>query len=161
MFSKFFACCCLGGLLSMLAACDVDSLGRLKPGVSTAADVRQVMGNPKLEWRDADGTRYWEYPRTPEGMVNYRLVIGPDGRLREVQQLLTEENFTKVKPGMTREDVHFLLGQPAHQRYFSLKREAVWDWKTKTEPGMDWYFNVHFNDDGLVTHTSTNFEPRG
>ena len=161
MFSKLIAGCCLGGLLGILAACDVENLGRLKPGVSTSADVRQVMGNPKLEWRDADGSRYWEYPRTPEGMVNYRMVIGPDDRLREIRQLLTAENFAKVKPGMTREDVHFLLGQPAHQRYFSLKREAVWDWKTKTEPGMDWYFNVHFSEDGRVTNTSTHFEPRG
>ncbi|HMW18567.1 MAG TPA: outer membrane protein assembly factor BamE [Accumulibacter sp.] len=161
MRAKFFAGCCLGGLLGILSACDADSLGRLKPGVSTSAEVIQVMGQPKLEWREADGTRYWEYPRTPEGMVNYRLVIGPDDRLREVQQLLTEANFAKVKPGMSREDIQLLLGQPAHQRYFSLKHETVWDWKTKREPGMDWYFNVHFNAEGLVTHTSTNFEPRG
>ncbi len=97
----------------------------------------------------------------PEGIVNYMLVIGPDDVLREVRQVLTEDNFAKIKPGMMREEVHRLLGRPAHQRYFSLKQETVWDWKTKVDSGMEWYFNVHFNDDGVVTKTSTNFVPKG
>jgi hypothetical protein len=99
----------------VFSACDVDRLSKLRPGSSTTDDVRQIMGNPSLEWRDADGTRIWEYPRTPEGMVNYMLVIGPDHVLREVRQVLTEENFNRVRPGMTRDQVRYLLGQPAHQ----------------------------------------------
>ncbi|MEF8721691.1 MAG: outer membrane protein assembly factor BamE [Candidatus Accumulibacter delftensis] len=79
--------------------------------------------------------------------------------LREVRQVLTEENFAKVRPGMSSDEVRYLLGRPAHELYFSLKQEKVWDWKTKVEPGMTWYFNVHFNNDGVVTRTSTNFTP--
>jgi len=145
----------------VLGACDADKLGKLRPGVTTADEVRNIMGRPDLEWRDPDGSRVWEYPRTPEGIVNYMVVIGPNNVLREVQQVLTEDNFRQVVPGMSRDEVRRLLGRPAHQRFFPMKGETVWDWKTKTEPGMDWFFNVHFNQDGLVSRTSTNFEPRG
>ncbi|WP_300449577.1 outer membrane protein assembly factor BamE [Accumulibacter sp.] len=162
MLGKPFATILLAGLLALVAAgCDVDRLSQLRPGASTAEEVRQIMGKPNLEWREDDGSRIWEYPRTPEGMVNYMLVIGPDQILREVRQVLTTENFNKVKPGMTTDEIRYLLGQPAHQVRFPLQKEIVWDWKTKVEPGMEWYFNVHFNDHGMVTRTSSSFVPRG
>lgn len=162
MFSKLLAGTLLGASIAcLLAACDADRLGRLKPGVTSAGEVREIMGQPNLEWKDDDGTRTWEYPRMPEGIVNYMVVIGPDDVLREVRQVLTEENFAKIKAGMTGGEVRRLLGRPAHQRYFSLQQETVWDWKTKVDPGMVWYFNVHFNDDGVVTRTSTNFVAKG
>jgi hypothetical protein len=110
---------------------------------------------------EADGTRVWEYPRTPEGIVNYMLVIGPDKVLREVRQVLTEENFAKVRPGMSSDEVRYLLGRPAHELYFSLKQEKVWDWKTKVEPGMTWYLQRPFQQRRVVTRTSTHFVPKG
>lgn len=145
----------------LLGACDSDRLNRLRIGVTTSEEVRSIMGPPTSEWRDEDGSRTWEYPRTPEGLVNYMLVIGADDRLREIRQVLSEENFARVRPGMNREEVRRLLGQPAHEQWFPLQQETVWDWKTRVEPGMVWYFNVHFDSRGLVTRTSTNFVPRG
>ena len=159
---KRFAGIALSGLLALaFSACDADKLSKLKPGSSSGDEVRKLMGQPTLEWVDADGTRVWEYPRTPEGIVNYMLVIGPDNVLREVRQVLTEENFARVRPGMSSDEVRYMLGRPAHEVYFSLKQEKVWDWKTKVEPGMTWYFNVHFNNDGVVTRTSTSFVGQG
>ena len=162
MFAKLAAGALLTGLMAIaVSSCDADRLNKLRPGSSTLDEVRQVMGNPKLEWRHDDGSRVWEYPRTPEGMVNYLLVIGPDDILREVRQVLTEENFKKVKPGMTTDAVRYLLGQPAHEVRYPLQQETVWDWKTRVDPGMVWYFNVHFDDSGTVTRTSTNFVSGG
>ncbi|MBL8391733.1 MAG: outer membrane protein assembly factor BamE [Candidatus Accumulibacter sp.] len=148
-------------LVGALAACDADQLGRLRPGSSTASEVKAVLGEPTMEWREANGSRVWEYPRTPQGIVNYLVVIGPDDVLREVQQVLTEENFARVSVGMTRDQVRRLLGRPAHETYFPLKRETIWDWKTKVDSGMEWYFNVHFGTDGRVTGTSNNYVPKG
>jgi outer membrane protein assembly factor BamE (lipoprotein component of BamABCDE complex) len=150
-----------GLIAAAFSACDGLALQDLKPGVSTDRDVRNRMGRPNMEWKDADGTQTWEYPRTPEGIVNYMIVIGPDNVLREVRQVLTEENFSKVKESMSKEEVRRLLGQPAHELYFSLKKEHVWDWKTKSESSMDFFFNVHFDDNGLVVKTSSNFVPKG
>lgn len=158
---KIFAGLFSGLIAATFSACDGMALQELKPGVSTDRDVRNRMGRPTMEWKDADGTRTWEYPRTPEGLVNYMIVIGPDNLLREVRQVLTEENFARVSAGMSREEVRRLLGQPAHELSFPLKKEHVWDWKTKVEPGMEWFFNVHFNDDGVVVKTSSNFVAKG
>ena len=162
MFRKRFARLFLAAAIAaLLPACDVDRLNQFKPGVSTGEEVRKIMGQPNFEWKDADGTRIWEYPRTPEGIVNYMLVIGPDEVLREVRQVLTEDNFARVKAGMSQDEVYRLLGRPAHQQRFTLQQETVWDWKTRVEPGMTWFFNVHFDTAGVVTRTSTHFVARG
>ena len=88
------------------------------------------------------------------------IVFGPNGVLREVRQVLTEENFAKVSPGMSREDLRRLLGQPAKESYFSLKKEYVWDWRKDDPMNMTVYFNVHFDESGRVVRTSTNVDPR-
>lgn len=166
MAHRFLGVALCGLAFVFLAACDGINLGKLQPGVSTGQDVRAVMGEPTTEWRDGDGTMTWEYPRTPYGVVNYMIVFEPDQRLREVRQVLTEENFARVEAGMTREQIRRLLGKPAHEYYFRLKKEYVWDWKV---PGVgadvntarvNQFFNVHFNVSGRVTRTSTNTDSR-
>lgn len=161
MIKKLLTLLHAGILAAVLPACDMVGLHDLKPGVSTAFEVRDRMGAPTMEWTEPDGTRVWEYPRTPEGIVNYMVVIGPDDILREIRQVLTEENFARVVPGMSRDEVRRLLGKPAHEGYFPLKKEHVWDWKTKSEPGGEKFFNVHFDTQGRVVRTSIDFVQRG
>ncbi|WP_170285862.1 outer membrane protein assembly factor BamE domain-containing protein [Propionivibrio limicola] len=146
-----------GLLAAVLPACDSVNLEKIRPGRTTMQEVHQIMGPPTTEWLDNDGTTTWEYPRTPNGIVNYMIDFGPDKIVREVRQILTEENFANVREGMTREQIRRLLGKPAHEFYFSLKKEHVWDWKTKEEAGYTHFFNVHFDESGHVVRTSTNF----
>ncbi len=151
----------LSGLTALiLPACDEYNFSRLKPGESSMETVRQVMGAPAREWRDADGSQTWEYPRTPEGVVNYMLDIAPDGKLKAIRQVLTEENFARVRPGMTREQIRRLLGQPAREQYFPLKNEYVWYWKTPGNSGADTYFNVSFDESGKVVRAFNSAESR-
>ncbi len=148
------------GLLAMvLPACDGVNLNRLKPGISTLQEVRAIMGPPTMEWVDADGSRTWEYPRTPGGVVNYMIDFDRDSILREVRQVLTEENFARVRPGMTRDEIRRLLGQPAQEQYFALKKEFVWDWKTRTEGAYHHFFAVYFDEGGRVTRTGAHSLP--
>lgn len=147
----------LSGLIAaLLPACDGINLAKLRPGQTTAPQVREIMGPPTMVWSDDDGTQTWEYPRTPGGIVNYMIAFGPDQVLREVRQVLTDENFARVRPGMSRDEVRRLLGRPAHEIFFSLKKEHVWDWKIIGIANTPAYFNVHFAEDGRVVHTSTN-----
>ena len=148
-----------GLLAALLPACDSINLDKLKPGVTTMAQTREIMGPPTMEWQDRDGTMTWEYPRTPNGIVNYMIDFGPDKILRQVRQVLTEENFARIKVGMTRDQVRRLLGQPAGEQYFSLKREYAWDWKTKSEGSYDYFFDVYFDEQGHVTRTGTHYKP--
>ena len=60
---------------------------------------------------------------------------------------------------MPREQIRRLLGQPASEQYFSLKREYVWDWKTKSENSYDYFFDVYFDERGHVTRTGSHYKP--
>jgi outer membrane protein assembly factor BamE (lipoprotein component of BamABCDE complex) len=141
----------LAALLTLLGC---DRSGELRPGVSTAAEVLEKMGKPVMEWQEG-ADRVWEYPFTPEGTRNYMATIGPDGILKAMEQVLTAENFARVRPGMTRQEIRRLLGKPASVAVFELKREEVWDWREETPfPSSERRFNVHFDLDGRVTATS-------
>lgn len=144
---------------AVLPACDAITFEKLRPGVSTALEVRDLMGAPTMEWKEADGSVVWEYPRTPNGVENFMITIGPDKVLREIRQVLTDENFARVSPGMSKEDIRRLLGKPASEVYFERKKELVWDWKTKSEGNSEWFFNVHFDEAGRVLRTSTSQAP--
>lgn len=148
----------LGALLALLGC---DRTGELRPGVSTAAEVQTKMGKPAMEWREGDN-RVWDYPFTPEGTRNYMLTIGPDDVLRAMDQVLTPENFARVRPGMTRDEVRRLLGKPASVVVFERKGEEVWDWKLPSLPNTVSRFNVHFGvADGRVTTTSKSEQSLG
>lgn len=148
-----------GLLAALLPACDSINLDKLTPGVTTMVQTREIMGPPTMEWEDADGSATWEYTRMPYGIVNYMVDFGPDRVVRAVRQVLTEENFAKVRPGMTRDEIRRLLGQPVTEQYFSLKREYVWNWKTKSEGSYEYFFDVYFDESGYVTRSGPSANP--
>ena len=159
MFKGLFAGLLSGLIAAFMPACDGINLKRLKPGVTTVQEVREIMGEPTMEWADADGSQTWEYPRTPNGVVNYMIDFGPDQRLRNVRQVLTEENFALVQRGMTREQIRRLLGQPASEAYFTLKKEYAWEWKIRSEGADNVFFDVYFDESGGVTRTGSHSVP--
>ena len=161
MLKKILAGALSSLMAALLPACDGINLRKLKPGLTSLQAARDIMGAPAMAWQDADGSVTWEYPRTPEGVVNYMIDFGPDQILREVRQVLNEANFARVRAGMSMPEIRRLLGQPAHEMYFALKKEHVWDWKTKVDAGMAHFFNVHFSEAGVVLHTSSNFDAKG
>ena len=149
----------LGALLTLLGC---DRTGELRPGVTTAAEVRQKMGVPTMEWREGSD-RIWEYPFTPAGPRTYMLTIGPDDVLKAMEQVLTPENFAKVVPGMTREAVRRLLGKPAAVTVLDQRGQEVWDWPAETPYlNTDAHFSAHFSlADGRVVTTSRIEQSRG
>lgn len=147
----------LGALLSLFGC---DRTGELRPGISTTAEVVEKMGKPTMEWQEG-GNKVWEYPFTPEGVHNYMLTIGPDGILKAMEQVLTPENFARVRPGMTRQEIRRLLGKPASTQLLELKQEEVWEWKEQSPfPATDMRLNVYFDMTGHVTRTGRHEIPR-
>ncbi len=144
-------------LVALLAACDRPS--KLEEGVSTEMDVRKEFGEPVTITNNTDGSRIFEYPRQPEGFKNFRIVIGPDGRMSSLRQLLNADNFARVQPGMTQPQVLEQLGRPAAKRRYDLRNEEVWEWRFKpvNEARL---FSVTFDAQGRVTATATTDDPR-
>ncbi len=148
------------GVSAVLAAgCDLQRINELKEGVATEADVRARFGQPEAIWEAAGGGHVLEYNRNPAGHTNYMITIAPDGRMVSLRQVLTPENFARIQPGMTMEQVRRMLGKPAKQMPFPLKRETAWDWRYMQAPNTSMVFTVWFNEDWRVTRTSTSPDP--
>ncbi|MFN0302874.1 MAG: hypothetical protein ACKVQU_21270 [Burkholderiales bacterium] len=137
-----------------LNACDY-KVRELKPGKSTANEVRDVLGAPSNEWKASDGSRQWEFARGPQGTVTYMAFIGPDDVLRELHQVLSSSWFAKLQPGMGKNEVRKLIGRPGETMSFPARREEVWTWRYEDGPAVQYQFNAHFDLDGRLVQTST------
>jgi outer membrane protein assembly factor BamE (lipoprotein component of BamABCDE complex) len=140
-----------------LAGCDRPS--KLEEGVSTEVQVRKEFGDPVTITVEPDGTRSFDYPRQPEGWTNYVIRIGPDGKMSSLRQLLTEDNFARIQPGMTQQQVRQQLGRPAKMQHFDLKNEEVWDWRYRPQQESR-LFSVTFGADGRVLRSASADDPR-
>ena len=145
--------------LLALSACDPQRVARLEEGVSTETDVRREFGEPVTITQLADGSRVFDYPRQPEGFTNYVITIGPDGKMSALRQLLSEQNFARVTPGLDREQVRALLGRPAKVKRYALRDQEVWDWRFKPVNEVK-IFSVTFDASGHVLSSAVGDDPR-
>src|SRR3981189_1211436 len=94
---------CVLIVCAAIAACATMDIERaVAPGMP-ASEVSARLGKPIAEGRLPGNETYWDYTREPNGY--YRVIFGPDERVREVRNLHTEENFRNLKPGMTPSEV--------------------------------------------------------
>jgi outer membrane protein assembly factor BamE (lipoprotein component of BamABCDE complex) len=145
--------------LMLLVGCDSKRIEQLEEGVSTEADVRAAFGEPENVWDEPGGAKTLEYNRNPAGHRNYMVTIGTDGKMSALRQVLTPENFAKVKPGMPMEQVRRMLGKPAHRQDFALKQEQAWDWRYLEPPNQSMLFTVWFDRDMRVARTGSTKDP--
>jgi hypothetical protein len=119
------------------------------PGQSTEADVRAQMGAPTDTRSDPGGDRIWEYAKGPEGYYTYMVRMGPDGRVKEVTQVLTEERLARIVPGKTtRSEVRQLLGRPSQENAYPAG--MTWSWRYKKGDVQPGHLVVSFNRDDTV-----------
>ena len=156
----------VGRLMLVLAAlagavgCDLKKIAELEEGVATEADVRARFGEPAAVYTEEGGARTFEYPRQPEGQVNYMITIGTDGKMSALRQVLKEATFAKVVPGMDKSQLRRLLGRPAKTQMYELKQQEVWDWYFRQENNENKVFSVTLDKNGLVLSTATAADPR-
>jgi SmpA / OmlA family len=148
---------------SVLPGCDAIFLDEFKPGITTAAEVQQRMGEPATEYTNADGSITWEFNRQPQGVHTHMLTFGSNRILQRIEQVLTDENYARLVLGMSKEQVQRILGKPGSTVTFPMKKEEVWDWRVEgTPPGEEWHFYAHFSvATGLLVNTTKMALPRG
>lgn len=130
-------------------------LDRLAKGTSSESEVVQAMGRPDTVWEEEDGSRTLEYPTGPAGHRTWMVEIDRYGKLKDYRQVLSEETFARIGPGMSKDAVRRLLGRPRSVVQFKLKNEEVWDWRYLQSNVTSRLFNVHFDiASGRVTRTS-------
>lgn len=132
-------------LAGFLTACAAP--GSIVPPQSTLSAVRASLGNPTDVRFDRNGDELWEYARGPVGTETYLIRAAKDGRVKSVAQLLTEEQFAKIVPGLTKADVRQLLGRPTDQAF--LRSGTAWSWHVALKPQLG-HFVVRFDSNDVV-----------
>ncbi len=133
--------------------------GALRPGESTAAAVRALLGEPDAVHEGVDGARIHEYPRGPAGTETWMVEIGPDDRYRGMRNVLVDACFAQLALGDEMADVRRRLGRPGASADFPRRGERVLSWKYRADGGRLEYFNAHFDDQGRLTGVSRTPDP--
>ena len=133
-------------LVGTLAACAGPRA--IVPSKTTLAQVHASMGRPTDIRFDRNGDELWEYARGPKGTETYLIRAGSDGLVKDVSQLLTEEQFDTIQPGKSdKASVRNLLGRPSDERF--LYNGTSWTWFLRVGP-QDGNIVVHFGPDDVV-----------
>ena len=148
---------CRGYVVSIANECPAI---KLEKGVSTEVEIRKQLGDPVSVTVTPHGTLKLDYPRQPEGWTDDVIQIGPGGKMSSLRQLLHADNFARVKPGLSRDDVRKLLGRPAKMVRYDLKNEEVWDWRFKEGGQLSKMFSVTFDAAGKVSTSAVADDPR-
>jgi len=144
-------------LCALAAGCG--GIHSLVPPQSTLAEVRDRMGRPTDIRFDSQGNELWEYATGPTGEQTHLVRADKTGRVIDVAQLLTPEQFAKVVRNVsTKAQVRELLGRPSEQQFF--RGEAVWSWRMRISP-QPGYFSVRFNSDGVAVEAMVLIDPSG
>jgi hypothetical protein len=137
-------------LAFLLASCaSYDGRG-LRPGASTEGELRQVMGEPAMQFTDPDGSRVLAYPRGPLGTQTFMARVGRDGVLQAIHPVLNDDTFNAIQPGMTKDDVLRMIGPPRETMAFARLGHVAWDYKYTDAWGYPAIFSVTFDRDGRV-----------
>jgi hypothetical protein len=140
-------------LVALLAGCASIDGRTLEPGKSTAKEVTSLMGEPAMDVKRPSGETLLYFPRHPWGRKTYVATIGPDGRLRGIDQRVTYDNIHSVRAGMRKEEVRELLGPPREITRLPRQQRDVWEFPWlhgNREKRVLW---VQFSDDGVVRET--------
>lgn len=154
------------GLFSLwLAACQKIGLNNefaikhLKIGESTQMQVREKVGKPDSIQEEPGGEQLWEFPFGPEGIHTYRLRFDAQGVLQSLEQILTRETFSQIKPGMRQAEIRQRLGKPRTQVTYDLSQQEVWDWRFQDGATNTLLFVVTFDSQGVVLKTEEMASP--
>ena len=149
-------------VLVLATACaSYDGRG-LRMGASTEAELRQVMGEPAMQFPNPDGSRQLAYPRGPLGSQTYMAHVSRDGIVQAVEPVLYDGTFNAIRPGLTQEDVLRMIGPPRDTMSYSRSGHTSWDYKYEDTWGYAAIFSVTFDRDGrVVSKMSERMERRG
>jgi hypothetical protein len=136
--------------LSALSACSTMFRQPPPPG-APLAQVTAALGQPNAVYPEPDGGQVLEYRGQPMGQFQHMARIGPDGRLRSWEQVLTSENFAKVKIGQwTKDDILRNYGRPAEISRVAFHNYEVWSYRYKEAGVWNSMMSVHFDERGVV-----------
>ncbi len=137
------------GILAALlvSGCTAYAPNQAYIGLSKEETIR-ALGNPKPMPAEIETARRLDFPRGPFGKHTYSVYFDDHGRVSGFRQLLTEEAFEKISPGMDQTQVVDLIGLSRDVYLLGRDRGYVWSYRYDT-PLCRW-FQIEFTLDEKV-----------
>jgi outer membrane protein assembly factor BamE (lipoprotein component of BamABCDE complex) len=148
-------------LAALLAGC---ALGRYSPsGVPPGAsrdEVLRLMGPPTATYTMPDGHQRLEYNRMPAGKQTFMIDLDAGGHMARWENVLDENHFAAIQPGMNAQDVLRLIGPPTFTSiYHRPEPGSTWNYRFETIQRCI-VFQVDFNAaTGRVLETAYPSDP--
>ena len=133
--------------------------GSVRPGQDEAA-VSATAGRPTAIVKLPDAATRWQYSGQPFNQAVWNVDFDAQGRVRSVEQMMTDEAFATIKSGRdTRAEVLRDFGPPAESFSYPLKNETAWMYRYFTFGGFYAAMFVYFDPAGVVKRTETGMDP--
>jgi hypothetical protein len=117
--------------IAILAGCA--NYQSVKPGMSTAEAI-QKLGKPSTTCTRDDGTQRLIWTLQPYGQYAWGTNTTKDGKVVEMQQLLTDAHFQVLATGKwTDKQLACEFGEPANKYGIAKGNEIVWAYRYKQE----------------------------
>jgi hypothetical protein len=144
-------------LTVFLAACA--SPQSLKPG-TPIAEARAMLGRPTAEVSLPDGGSRLQYSGQPNNQSVWNVDFDAQGRLRSVEEMMTDEAFLRVRAGKdTQADVLRDFGAPAEVFHYRLVNETAFMYRYYTHGRFHAAMFIYFDPAGVVKRTETGLDP--
>jgi hypothetical protein len=144
------------GLVALLVGCSL--MPERVPLGATRAEIESRLGQPTGVYALADGTRL-QYSRQPAGQQVYNLDLSPDGRLRQVEQVMDAGWLQRIEVDRwTRETTLINLGRPALIERVASWDGDIWTYRFQETTGSR-QVHLHLDGAGVVRRVMFTDEP--
>ncbi len=145
------------GLVLLVTGCAVGQYGPTQEILGASkAQLSERMGKPTGEWTTAQGTIV-EYARGPYGKHTFFIALDTQQKVVQSSQVLTLENFEKITPGMTTEEVRRLIGRSFEVASLARDRGEVWSYRFESV-FCEW-FQIEFSNEKRVRSKGMGIPP--
>ncbi|MDR0563546.1 MAG: outer membrane protein assembly factor BamE [Azoarcus sp.] len=117
------------------------------PQYATEAEAVSALGTPTERRDNGDGTATLVFATQPKGSTCMMVRVDAEGKVLQTRDALGRDSLSRVRPGMSKDDVTAQLGPHRSERKDENTGEEVWDWNIRHRGrGSATLFNVYFVD---------------
>jgi len=147
----------LAMMMMLVVACSTLNTPPPTMGMSEEALIAKS-GKPSA--RHQEGRESLLEYSSPWGQTTYMARIGADGRLKSWEQVLSNDNFSRIVINkMTKPQVFRTFGTPAEKSYLSLPKLEVWSYRYKEGGVQNLMMHVYFDHQGVVRRMEGGLDP--
>jgi outer membrane protein assembly factor BamE (lipoprotein component of BamABCDE complex) len=113
-------------------------------------DLVKLAGPPTSQYT-REGQKRWEYANGPNGAYTWMVDLDEVGRVKAINQVLTDSTFMQIRPGMASNDLLWSLGRPSDQQVVNL---GTMLWQYRYDAKRCFWFVITLTPESKVDHTS-------